>query len=119
MASGLTPVWWMAAGSVLSAGILGAMVSAGRAVWMGMFGPLAVAAVSWVAMERVYRKDPERLNAVMLRAFAAKLVFFAVYVTAAIRVVRVEPVAFVLSLAGYFIVLHLIEALWMKRLFIS
>ena len=115
----MTPVWWMAAGSVLSAALLSAMSSAGRAIWMGMFAPLAVAAVSWVAMERVYRKDPERLNAVMLRAFAVKLIFFAVYVTAAIRVARVEPVAFVLSLAGYFIVLHRLEALWMKRLFVS
>ena len=119
MAPGLTPVWWMAAGSVLSAMILTAISSSDRAVWMGMLAPLAVSAISWIAMERVYRKNPERLNAVMLRAFAVKLMFFGVYVTVAIRVVRVEPVAFVLSLAGYFIVLHLIEALWMKRLFVS
>jgi hypothetical protein len=119
MAPGLTPVWWMAAGSVCSALVLTAISSAGPAIWMGMIAPLAVAAISWVAMERVYRTHPERLNAVMLRAFAVKLIFFGVYVTLAIRVVRVEPVAFVLSLAGYFIVLHLMEALWMKRLFIS
>ena len=109
----------MAAGSVVSACILTAISSAGRAVWIGMLAPLVVAAVSWIAMERVYRKTPERLNALLLRAFAVKLIFFAVYVAVAIRVMRVEPVAFVLSLAGYFIVLHLIEALWMKRLFVS
>lgn len=109
----------MTAGSVLSAFAVSAISASGRAVWMGMFAPLAVVIVSWIAMERVYRRKPERLNAVIMRAFAGKLVFFGLYVTVAIQVVAVEPVPFVLSLTSYFIALHLIEALWMKRLFIS
>jgi hypothetical protein len=30
-----------------------------------------------------------------------------------------KPVPFVASLTGYFIVLHVIKALWLKRLFVS
>ena len=118
MAQGLAPVAWMVAVSLLSALIASAIVTHDRAVWLGMLAPLAVASLSWMAMERAHRRAPARLNGVIVRAFAGKLVFFAVYVTVAIRVLAVEPVPFVLSLAGYFIVLHLMEALWMKRLFV-
>jgi hypothetical protein len=119
MAQALAPVQWMAAGSVLSAIAVSTMSTNDRAIWMGMSGPLVVAVVSWMAMERAYRTAPQRLNAVILRAFAGKLIFFGLYVTVAIRAVGVEPVPFVLSLTGYFIALHLFEAFWMKRLFVS
>ena len=36
-----------------------------------------------------------------------------------VKELGVKPAPFVLSLTGYFIALHLIEALWLKRLFVS
>ncbi len=55
----------------------------------------------------------------MISAFAGKLVFFGAYVGLAIGVLGVQPVPFAASFAGYFIALHMIEALWLKRLFVS
>ena len=55
----------------------------------------------------------------MIGAFAGKVAFFGGYVGLAIGVFGVQPMPFVLSFTAYFIVLNLIEALWLKRLFVS
>ncbi|HKY20516.1 MAG TPA: hypothetical protein VJM31_04785 [Vicinamibacterales bacterium] len=110
-------VTWLAAGSVLSAAVLAARF--GREVWLGMLAPLVVTSATWILTERVYRASPERLSSVMISAFAAKLVFFGVYVGLAVGVFGIAPVPFVVSFTGYFIALHMIEALWLKRLFVS
>ena len=102
---------------VLSAAALG--VRFGREVWLGMLAPLAVVAVTAVLTERVHRANPDGLTAVMISAFAGKLVFFGAYVGLAIGVLDVQPVPFAASFAGYFIALHMIEALWLRRLFVS
>ena len=108
---------WLAIVSVGSAAILGARF--GMEVWLGMFAPLVVVSVTWLLTEWVYRTNPGRMTSVMISAFAGKLVFFGAYVGLAIGVLGVRPVPFVASFTGYFIVLHLIEALWLKRLFVS
>jgi hypothetical protein len=113
----LTPVLWLASASAVSAALLGARF--GREVWLGMFAPLIVVSATWVLTERVYKTQPERLTAVMITAFAGKLVFFGAYVGLAIGVLGVNPVPFAASFTGYFIALHLVEALWLKRLFVS
>jgi hypothetical protein len=91
----------------------------GREVWLGMFAPLLVVSVTWVLTERMHKTHPERLTSLMISAFAGKLVFFGAYVGWAVGMLGVEPVPFALSLTGYFIALHMIEALWLKRLFVS
>ena len=106
---------WLAGASVVSAAILA--MRFGNEVWVGMLAPLVVVSVTWLLVERVHRTAPERLTSVMMLAFAGKLVFFGAYVGLAIGLLRLEPVLFAVSFAGYFIVLNAIEALWMKRLF--
>jgi hypothetical protein len=91
----------------------------GGEVWLGMFAPLIVVSVTWLLTERVYRTNPGRMTSVMISAFAGKLVFFGAYVGLAIGVLGIRPVPFVASFTGYFIALHLVEALWLKRLFVS
>ena len=113
----MKPVLWLAAASVLSAAVLGARF--GREVWLGMIAPLIVVSVTWVLMERVFKTHPERLTSVMISAFAGKLLFFGAYVGLAIGVLGANPVPFAASLTGYFIALHVIEALLLKRLFVS
>jgi hypothetical protein len=104
-------------GSVLSAAVLATRF--GRDVWLGMLAPLVVMNVTWTLTERVYKANPQRLTSVMISAFAGKLVFFGAYVGLAIGVLDARPVPFAVSFTGYFISLHLIEALWLKRLFVS
>ena len=91
----------------------------GREVWLGMFAPLVVVSVTWLLTERVYKTHPEQLTSLMIGAFAGKLIFFGAYVGLAVGVLGVRPAPFAVSLTGYFIALHLIEALWLKRLFVS
>ena len=84
---------------------------------LAMAGTLGSAMVSWIVMERTQRAAPERVTGVMITAFAAKMVFFGAYVVILVRLVGVRPVPFVIGFTGYFIGLHAIEALFLKRLF--
>ena len=84
-----------------------------------LLAPLVVVTITWLLTEQVHKTRPERLTSVMIGAFAGKLIFFGAYVGWAIGVLGAKPAPFVLSLTGYFIALHLIEALWLKRLFVS
>jgi hypothetical protein len=87
------------------------------AVVFGVLGPLLVAAASWTLAERTWRRDPQRLTTVMIAAFAAKLVFFGVYVAVMLSVLSVRPMPFIASFTTAFIALHLAEAVALKRLF--
>jgi hypothetical protein len=113
----VTKLLWLAAAAVVSAALFGARF--GSEIWLGMLAPLVVVSVTWVLTEQVYKTHPERLTSTMISAFAAKLVFFGAYVGVAIGVLDVDPVPFAASFAGYFIALHLVEALWLRRLFVS
>ncbi len=115
----MTPVWWMVGLSGLSWLVAAALLDtqARIEVLYGMLGPLAMVSGSWVLMERAYRRSPQRLTAVMVAAFAGKLVFFGAYVAVMLRVLSLRPRTFVASFTGYFIALYLIEALYLRRLF--
>lgn len=114
----MRPVVWMVAASA-SAWLLVTATLAGRAnpeaAW-GIAGPLASAAVSWIAYVRARASAPERLTQVMITAFALKLVFFSVYVAVTMRLLELRAVPFVVSLVGAFIALHAMEAFSLRRL---
>ena len=73
--------------------------------------------MSWVLIERTFKREPEQLTALMIGAFGAKMLFFGAYVVVMLAVVRVPAVPFVASFTGFFIALYLAEALLMRRLF--
>ena len=107
---GASVVSWLASAVVLDA-------QARMAVLAGMIAPLTAVSGSWVAAERTYRRRPERLTAVMVAGFAAKVVFFGTYVAIALTALSLRPVPFVASFTTYFIALYLAEAIWLRRLF--
>jgi hypothetical protein len=110
---------WMVAGS-LGSSLVAIAVSGRRTgleVLLGMLAPLVAVSVSWVVTERAYKHDPAQFMALMMRAFAVKIVFFGAYVGVMLKVAGLRPVPFVVSFAGYFIALYLVEALLMRRLF--
>ena len=89
---------------------------AGLEVLLGMIAPLAVAIASFAFVERTFRRDPARLTAVMIQAFAVKLVLFGGYITVGIRVLALETLPFILSFVTYFLALHVLEAAHLRRL---
>ena len=86
-------------------------------VLFGMLGPLVVGGTSWVLAKRTYARDPRALTALMVAGFAFKMVFFGAYVAVMLRVLGMRPVPFVVSFSSYFIALHLVEAVFLRRLF--
>jgi hypothetical protein len=84
---------------------------------LGLMGPLVVAGASWVLTERTYRRRPDTLTSMMVAAFAAKMVIFGAYVAVMLTVLSVRAVPFVVSFTGSFIVLHITEAFYLRRLF--
>ncbi len=109
----------MAAGSIAAAAIAIGIAGrgAGSEVLLGMLAPLAATAVSWVLIERTFKRDPQQLTELMIGAFGAKMLFFGAYVAVMFTVIGVQPVPFIASFTGYFIALYLTEALLMRRLF--
>ena len=115
--------WWMLAGSAVSAfgivALLGdeATPDLRLAVWLGMLGPLAATLCAMVASTRAYRRNPESLTGAMIKAFVAKMIFFGGYVALVVEAGWVRPVPFAISFTSYFVVLHMIEAFRLRRLF--
>ena len=94
---------------------------AGGGAWnpefaLGMAGPLASAALTWLFVERTHRRAPERVTGVLIAGFAIKMLFFALYMVL-LRVLELRLKPFVVSFAVYFIALHAIEAGYLRRLF--
>jgi len=115
----MIPVAGMVAGCLVSWLVVVAVSgdAAGREVPLGMLGPLVAVVATWILVVRAHRADPAGVTAVMMKAFAAKMAFFAVYVVVMMAFVRVDPMRFVVSFAGYFLVLYLVEAVLLQRLF--
>lgn len=115
----LTPVKWMAGASMLSAaaGSLIAGADSGAGVVLGMLGPLIATTTSWVLIARTHRLDPGRVMATMLRAWAAKALFFVAYVVVVVKAVGVAPGPFVISFTVYFVALYSVQARLLMRLF--
>jgi hypothetical protein len=117
----MTLVTWMAGVSIGSWVVAAALVDASTrvAVLFGMLGPLAAVSVTWVLVERTFRRSPASLTALMSAGFALKAVFFGAYVAVMLKGLALTPAPFVVSFMSYFIGLYLIEALALRRLFSS
>ena len=118
----MTPLWWMTGGTVAAWLVVTAVAAAMGAsvhpeLLAGLLGPLASAAATWVVVVRTWSSNPARLLGVMKAGFAAKMLFFGVYVVVALQPLGLRPMPFVVSFASAFITLHLAEALFLQRLF--
>jgi hypothetical protein len=117
----MKPAVWMAAVS-LSSWLVMTLSSQGRVdpeLLLGMAGPTTSAVGSWVAYQRAHRAAPGRLTNVMIAALAVKMLFFGAYFVAVLRGFELRPVPFVVSFAGYFIALHAMEAMFLRRLLMN
>ena len=111
------PVAWMIGASVVS--WLALIAATGSSLMpellLGMAGPLTSAVLTWQVLERTQSLAPERLTNVMITAFGVKVLLFAVYVVALLAL-GIRPKPFILSFTGYYVGLHVVEALFLRRL---
>lgn len=112
------PVAWMIGAS---AAFLGAMIVATGSrlmpeLFLGMAGPLTSAVLTWHVLERTQSSTPERLTSVMITAFGVKVLLFALYVVVILGVLELRAKPFMLSFTGYYVGLHVVEALFLRRL---
>ena len=109
-------------GSVASLAVLSVLlldVDQRSAAWAGMLGPLLAAIATLMLVQRTSARRPERVTAVMLHAFAAKIVFFLLYVVLALRVLALDALPFVVSLTISFVTLNGVVAVWLQRRFLA
>ena len=111
------PVLWMIGGSVATclAALMATGFTAIPELVLGMAGPLASAVATSFVRERTFASAPERLGSVMIVAFAIKMLFFGAYVVVMLAAVALRPKPFMLSFTGYYVALHFVEALLLKR----
>jgi hypothetical protein len=114
----LSPPVWMIAGSLATC--VAVLAVGGRAVMpetvVGMAAPLVSAVASWHVIQRVHATAPARLTNVLMASFVVKVLLFGAYVVLALAVLDLRPVPFIASFTGYYVALHLGEALLLKRL---
>jgi len=111
-------LWWVI-GVTVTVGVVFAAFGHGPDVLRGAAAPAAAAGVSWVAIRRAWRRAPEALWPLMLKAFPVKALFFAGYVVVVFAVLRAEVVPFVSSFTVSFLATHLTEAWCLRRLLVS
>ena len=112
------PVAWMVGASVASCLVV-AFATGSRLMpelLLGMAGPLVSAVATWLVLERTQSATPERLTGVMITAFGVKVLLFAAYVVVILAVLGMRPRPFMLSFTGYYVGLHIVEALFLRRL---
>ncbi len=112
------PVVWMIGATVASCLALVAVTGSRLMpeLLLGMAGPLTSAVLTWQVLERTQSSAPERLTNVMITAFGVKVLLFAVYVVVALWALGLRPKPFMLSFTGYYVGLHVVEAMFLRRL---
>ena len=86
-------------------------------VFLGMTAPLLVTIFSIFWIEKVFKTDKEKLTATMAKSFFIKMVLFALYFIIILGFYTFEPIPFVISFTGFFILFYIIEAIFLQKLF--
>jgi hypothetical protein len=81
-----------------------------------MLGPFVAVFGTWLLVARVARRDPGGVTGVLMSGFAVKMLFFALYVVAVIRLASVDWTVFVISFTAAFIAMYAVEAWLFWRL---
>ena len=82
-----------------------------------MLAPLMIGVVTIWMVRRICSTQPQQLTMFMTRAFVGKMVVYGIYVVVIVGLYSLRPVPFIISFASYFTALHLVEALYFRRLF--
>jgi hypothetical protein len=88
-------------------------------IFLGMLAPLLVSIISILQINNVGKKDPQKITAAITKSFLFKMIFFAIYIIIILSIYAFEPIPFVISFTGFFILFYVIEAVFLQKLFQS
>ena len=108
-------VGYLAGGSILTAIILSVVSAAAglgaeKEIWLGMLGPALASVVSWTAVERQRRLNPQKIFKCLIQAFVLKFLFFGAYIVILVKAGWIRPGLFVGCFAFFYLALHVAEA---------
>ena len=111
---------YLACGSILAA-IIFHIVSglagfgAEREIWFGMLVPMLASVISWTALERQKRLNPQKILKCIIQSFVVKSFFFGAYIVVLVKTGQVRPGPFVVCFAFFYLALHIVEAFELRR----
>ncbi len=110
---------WILMGSVGLWGLLSAILGPGFVMpgFWGMAGPLLMGVITVELVVRTFNRSPEKLTNMMIKSFAGKMIFYALYVVVVLTTTSLDAMIFVFSFSGFFILLHMVEALYFRAKF--
>ncbi|MDP6533249.1 MAG: hypothetical protein QF845_03350 [Candidatus Marinimicrobia bacterium] len=103
--------------SMGAAGLAGFMFSEFRTdIFFGWLGPAAAGTGSTLFLLQAAKKGQRAVTKSIQNGFIIKMVYYGVYITAVFKLYGFEPVPFMCSFLGFFLVLHTLEAIIIKDL---
>lgn len=93
------------------------MMDFAKEIFLGMIVPLIIGVLSILSISIVHKKSPEKVTNVMIKSFAVKMIIYGGYFICIFTFYTFNPMPFILSFSGYFITLHLGEALFLRSNF--
>jgi len=86
-------------------------------IFLGMVAPLLVTILSISFIKRTYFILPEKVTETITKSFLVKMILFGLYFVIILSFYAFEPIPFVSSFTGFFILFYIIEAVFLQKLF--
>lgn len=97
--------------------IVGGLEQFAIEIFLGMIAPLIVGIISIFVLSAIHKKSPERVTNVLIKSFGIKMIFYGMYFIYIFTFYTFNPMPFILSFVGYFVTLHICEALFLRSIF--
>ena len=87
-------------------------------LFLGMIVPLVIGLLTVTKIQSIFTGDPDELTSFMMKSFIGKLVIYGVYMMGIVAFSPFNERPFFISFMGYFITLHVLEAFFIRSVFI-
>ena len=87
-------------------------------LFLGMIVPLIIGLFTVTKIQSIFTSDPGELTSFMMKSFIGKLVIYGVYMMGIVAFSPFNERPFFISFMGYFITLHVLEAFFIRSVFI-
>ena len=87
-------------------------------LFLGMIVTLVIGLLKVTKIQSIFTSDPGELTSFMMKSFIGKLVIYGVYMMGIVAFSPFNERPFFISFMGYFITLHVLEAFFIRSVFI-